>query len=221
MKRIALFITVIMFALMAHAQTLAISGKVIGFTKFPLKNIHVTSKKAKTKAITSENGTFTIVCNPNDVLIFEAKSCITEKFKITNPNDSVKINMIFKTNKKSKEYAIAYGILKEENLTYGISNLSNRDEDFSNYSNVYELIRARFPEVTVTDRNEFIIRGLKSLNSSNSALVVVDGFAVTDVSFLSPGTIKSINILKDSATTAYGSRGANGVILITTKKAGD
>jgi len=220
MKRILFFILIILSAYIVKAQTTAISGKVTGFTTFPLKNIHITSKKAKTEATTSEKGTFTIVCYPNDVLIFEANSCLKLKKKIKNPNDSVIVNMIFKTDKKSKEYAIGYGIIKEENLTYGISSQSNNNNDFGMYTNVYDLIKAKFPEVSI-ENNEFIIRGKKSLNSSNSALIVLDDIVVNDISSLSPSNIKSISILKDSATSAYGSRGANGVILITTKRGND
>jgi TonB-dependent SusC/RagA subfamily outer membrane receptor len=221
MKKIVLILAVILTNFAVNAQLVGISGKVIGFKTFPLKNIQVTAKKAKSIAITNENGTFSIVCLPNDVLIFEAKSCITEKYKITNPNDSVKINLDFKNSRKSREYAVGYGIIKEKDLTYGISNLSSSKADFSIYSNVYDLIKGRFPGVVVNEKNEIIIRGNRSINAANRATLVVDGIVVQDISFISPNIIKSIDVLKDAATSVYGTSGANGVVVITTLKAGD
>ena len=200
------------------AQTIAVSGKVTGFHKFPFKNITVMAKKAKTKALTDENGIFTIVCAPNDVLIFESKSCNTAKRKIKNPSDSIKVNLIFKTDKKSREYAVGYGIIKEEDLAYAISNLNNSDIDFSGYTNVYDLIKGRFPGVEVKG-TAIIIRGTSTFLSSPAALLVVDGNIVNDLNFLSPSEVKSIDVLKDAgATSMYGTKGASGVVVITTKK---
>ena len=122
---------------------------------------------------------------------------------------------------ESKESAISYGIINKADWTNNISNLNNRNNDFCMYSTFNDLIKGRFAGVEINQRNEIIIRGNKSLTSSNNALLVLNGMVVQDVSFLSPCDIKSIDVLKDSATTAYGSRGANGVIVITTFKAGD
>jgi TonB-dependent SusC/RagA subfamily outer membrane receptor len=94
--------------------------------------------------------------------------------------------------------------------------------DFSQYSNLYEVIRGRFAGVQIVN-GEIIIRGQNSINSSSSALIVVDGVPSNSsvLSSIPPIQVKSINILKDGSSAIYGSRGANGVVLIETKKGGD
>jgi TonB-dependent SusC/RagA subfamily outer membrane receptor len=222
MKKIVLLTSVVLFAYMASAQVRTVSGKVTGFHQYPFKNITVEAKKAKTKVLTDINGEFSIACYSDDILIFQSKSCLTAKRKIKNPDDSVKINLVFKTDKKSKEYAIGYGIISEENLTHAISNLNNSDTDFSIYSDIYELIRGKVPGVVITNSHDIIIRGSATIISSNAAYLVVDGIPVQNLSYLQPRDVKSIDVLKDASTTSsYGANGANGVILITTLKGGE
>jgi TonB-dependent SusC/RagA subfamily outer membrane receptor len=217
MKKIMFLLIILLTSLIINAQMVAVSGKVTGFHKYPFKNITVHAKKSKSKALTDENGVFTVVCYPDDILIFESKSCITAKRKIKNPSDSVIINLVFKTDEKSKEYAIGYGIIKESDLSFAMSNLSNSEIDFSIYSNIYDLIKGRFPGVEVTNRNEIIIRGVKSFYGSSSAYLIVDGVPVHDLSMVVPKMVKSIDILRDASSSAiYGVNGANGVVLITT-----
>jgi TonB-dependent SusC/RagA subfamily outer membrane receptor len=219
MKKIALFLAIIFTSIFANGQLKAVSGKVTAFHKYPFKNIKVKAKKSKSEVLTDENGVFTIVCYPNDILIFESKSCITTKYKITNSDDSVKINLVFRVNEKSKEYAVGYGIISKEDLIYAISNLNNSEVDFSTYKSVYDLLRGRFPGVVVKIDNEIVIRGSTSFLGSSNALLVVDGIIVSDLTYLYPGDIVSIDILKDAGSTAmYGVNGANGVVVIKTKK---
>jgi len=218
MKKSVLLTIIICFSVFSSAQVIAVSGKVTGFHKFPFKNITVKAKKAKTKILTDENGIFNISCFPNDILLFESKSCYSAKYKIKNPGDSIRINLVFKTDEKSKEYAIGYGIIKEEDLIYAISNLNNNDVDFSIYNNIYDLIKGRFPGVEIKG-TEIIVRGSSSIMGSNAALLLVDGVKVQDLNHLAPIEVKSIDVLKDAGSTAiYGANGANGVVIITTKK---
>jgi TonB-dependent SusC/RagA subfamily outer membrane receptor len=217
-KILMILIAIIVSVQLSSAQTYAVTGKVTGFNKFPLKNIKVRAKKAKTATITDENGNFLIVSFPKDVLIFEAKSCIKQTYRISNQKDSVKVNMVFKNTEESKEYAVGYGIISEKDLTYGISNLNNDNNNFNIYNNIYELLRGKFPDVKVYDDNSIVIRGIISINGPSRALLVVDGTVVNSIGWLSPSSVKSIDILKDAATSIYGTQGAGGVVLITTKK---
>ena len=84
---------------------------------------------------------------------------------------------------------------------------------------MYELIRGRFAGVQIVN-NEIIIRGINSINSSSAALIVIDGVPVDNsvLNTLPPIQVKSVNILKDGSAAIYGSRGANGVVIIETKK---
>ena len=111
--------------------------------------------------------------------------------------------------------------MKEKNKLYAISTLKDGDIDFSLYHDMFELIRGRFPGVSIQN-GEIIIRGIKSINSSNAALIVIDGMVMDNsaLSILSPNDVASIDVLKDAASSIYGSRGANGVVIITTKRGG-
>jgi TonB-dependent SusC/RagA subfamily outer membrane receptor len=217
MKKIMIILIVILGCIKLSAQPVIVNGKVTGFNNYPFKNIKVSAKKAKTSILTDENGNFSIACLPKDVLIFESKSCNKKTYKITNPNDSVKVNLIFKNTPESREYAIGYGIISENDLVYAISNLNNDDNNFGVYANIYDLIKGKFHGIDVNG-NYITIRGVKSINGSSNALLIVDGMIVQDISYISTNSVKSIDILKDASASAYGVGGGNGAILITTKK---
>lgn len=217
MKKILFLLICFLYGSFLFGQMTVVKGKVTAFNKYPLKNITVRAKKSKAKVATNEYGVFEIVCEPKEVIFFESKSFLPIKRKIKDPADSVNVNLVFKDTPKSREYAVGYGIMKEEDLTYAVSNMSNENNNFQSYGTIYELIVGRFPGVEVQGK-EIIIRGISSINGSNAALLVVDGMAVNDITGISPGMVESIDVLKGSAASIYGSRGANGVVLITLKK---
>jgi len=127
-----------------------------------------------------------------------------------------------KPGTKNREIAIGYGHVLDSEKLNAVSTLNNEDVDFSQYTNMYELIRGRFAGVQIMN-GEIIIRGINSINSSSAALIVLDGVAVDNsiLYTLSPIQVKSVNIIKDGSSAIYGARGANGVVLIETKKAGN
>ena len=98
--------------------------------------------------------------------------------------------------------------------------MTDDDLDFSQYTNIYDLLRGRIAGVTVQSNGDIIVRGVNSINLSSAALIVIDGIP-SDKSMLqsiSPTNVKSINVIKDGSSAIYGSRGANGVVVIETKK---
>jgi TonB-dependent SusC/RagA subfamily outer membrane receptor len=123
---------------------------------------------------------------------------------------------------KAKEVAVGYGHVKDKDKLFAIASLTQDEMDFSMYQNIYDLIKGRFSEVTF-DGDDILIRGTKSINSSNAALIIMDGMIIESsmLGSIVPANIKSINILKDASTSIYGSRGANGAVIIETKKGGD
>ena len=88
------------------------------------------------------------------------------------------------------------------------------------YKDIYEYLQGKVPGVQIVGTS-IRIRGLGTATGNPDALIIVDGMEVSDVSDLSPSDIASVEVLKDSESTLYGMRGANGVVIITTKKAGD
>ena len=204
------------------AQEKVLQGRVFTFDSIPLIGASVQVKSTKQMVKTDTLGYFSVTCNPNDVLKVKAKGFSTEKFKPESKIRFAIINLKLKPGEKSREYAIGYGHVKDVDKLNAVANLNNKDVDFSMYSNMFELIRGRFAGVQVVN-GEIIIRGVNSINSSSAALIVVDGVPSSGsvLNSIPPVQVKSINIIKDGSAAIYGSRGANGVVLIETKKGGD
>jgi len=122
-----------------------------------------------------------------------------------------------KTAPEDEEYInIGYGKVKKKNTATSVSSLDVKRG--SGYTNIYEYIKGRFAGVEVVGTT-IRIRGERSLLGSNEPLILVDGMETSDISDISPDMVEKIDVLKDASSTAiYGSRGANGVILITTRK---
>ena len=113
-----------------------------------------------------------------------------------------------------EEVNIGYGTAPRDQLTTSVSSVKI-DENVP-YTNIYEMIQGKCAGVVVRGTS-IQIRGIGSINLSTEPLFVVDGIEVNDVSHIHPRDVKDIQVLKDSAASIYGSRGANGVILITLK----
>ncbi len=203
------------------AQDKVISGRVFTFDSIPLINANIMAKSTKQVVQTDTLGNFYISCNDDDVLKVTANGFTSEKVKLDPKIKLVIINLKLKPGEKSREIAIGYGHVKDADKLNAVANLNSGDMDFSQYSNMYELIRGRFAGVQVIN-GEIIIRGQNSINSSSAALIVVDGVPSDDsiLNSLPPVQVKSINIIKDGSSAIYGSRGANGVVLIETKRGG-
>lgn len=116
------------------------------------------------------------------------------------------------------EVNIGYGKVSKKNLTTNVSKVDSKNDKFV-YKNIYEMLRGK-PGVQVSG-NRVIIQGASSLMSGTDPLYVVDGVMVNSIDDIPPETVKSIEILKGSSAAIYGSRGANGVILITLKTGKD
>jgi len=113
---------------------------------------------------------------------------------------------------------VGYGTADKKDLTYAVSSVKVSEQEIS-YSNMYDYLRGRVPGVLIGPGNSITIRGNNSVNSSNEPLILLDGVEITDLSNVSPNDVYSVDVLKDASTAIYGMRGANGVILITTKGA--
>ncbi len=105
-----------------------------------------------------------------------------------------------------------------------ISRVDIKDEDLGSYNTIFEYLRGRVPGVQIGYAGPggtptITIRGENSFNASTQPLFVVDGAVVSDIASINPNDVASVNVLKDSSTSIYGSRGAGGVIVIKTKSA--
>ena len=117
---------------------------------------------------------------------------------------------------------IGYGYVKRKHLVNSVGKAQSVNEDMGNYTHIAEYLQGRVAGLIVQKTGggyKYYVRGIGSINSSTDPLFVVDGSTVSDISYLSPNDVKSVEVLKDASASIYGSRGACGVILITTKRA--
>ena len=217
MKEIISILVAVFLAGSVFGQTRAIHGKLTVYNTFPAKNVKITSKKAKSTVISDSLGQFSIVCHEKDIIKITPKIFHPVTRRVGPDKDSLVINLIFIDSEKNREIAIGYGYVNERDLLYAVSNLEDENNEFCNYSDIFDLINGRFAGVTVNNRGVFI-RGQSSINLSDEALYVVDGMINNNIDWISPCDIKSINVLKDGSAAIYGSRGSNGVVIIETKQ---
>lgn len=219
-KYCAITFLIICFAFNLKAQDKVVQGIVTILDSFPLigANIKVNSTNEVTQ--TDSVGFFSVTCNSKDVLMVSADGFYGRRVKIKDNIKYAAINLKPKPRKKNKYYDIGYGYVSDENKLNALSRLTNNEEDFSRYSNVFDIIKGRFSGVRVDDNNIYI-RGITSIVGDNTALIVIDGIISqsSDLATIPTTDIKSINVIKDGGAAIYGVRGSNGVVIIETRKA--
>lgn len=226
MKKFVYYATILLVAIListnSYSQDKIIHGQVFTFDSIPLVNAQVKVKSTKQIVNTDTLGRFSVACNPEDILSVYARGFYKQKVKLADNTKLALINLKLKPGEKNKEIAIGYGYVTDRDKLTAAVSLTNDDMDFSQYTNLYDVIQGRFPGVQVVD-GEIHIRGVHSLLVSSAALIVVDGIPTDDsvLKTLPPSQVRSINVIKDGSAAIYGSRGANGVVLIETKKGGD
>lgn len=217
-----IFFVVVLVTANSYAQEKVIHGNVTTFDSIPLIGATVKVQSTKQEILTDSLGNFSIGVNNKDKLKVYAHGFYVQKVKLTHETKFAAINLKLKPDEKSREVAIGYGYVRDADKLNAIAALNKDDFDYTRYDNIYEIIQSSFSGVQIVN-GEIIIRGSSSFNSSNAALIVIDG-AIAESSILStirPIDIKNINVMKDGSTAIYGSRGANGVVLIDTKRGGD
>lgn len=112
---------------------------------------------------------------------------------------------------------IGYGNQIKDHNTYSISKLEVKEKEIASYNSIYDYISGRIPGVQVTG-TRIVIRGVGTITGETDPLILVDGVQTDDISYLNPNNVADITVLKDASTSIYGVQGANGVILITTKR---
>lgn len=231
MHKASKFFLILLFCLIGATSTFAqshvVHGIVHAFDSIPLIGAEVFVKSSKNSVLTDKQGNFAIECNPKDKLKISAQGFSSKNVKITDKVRVVAINL--KLNHKAgppteemQQYAIGYGYVFEKDRTSSVSTLSKNEASFSRYSTIYDMIEGQFPGVEVRNQEIYVTRN-NSFNLETSALIVLDGVIVrSDVlRNLRPVEVKNINVIKDGSAAVYGSRGANGVVIIDTRKGGD
>src|SRR5450759_4724905 len=230
LRRIALFfLSMVLSSSIIFAQEKTITGKVSGEGEGSLPGVNVTVQGTTIGAITDMNGSYSIkVPGTASVLVFSSIGYSTKQVVVGTQNviDMVLVSDVTALN---EVVVVGYGTRKREELTGSISTVSSKDMKISTAPTAVGRMQGQVAGVTVVNSNTpggdaFVrVRGMGTINDS-SPLYVIDGIPSDPGSSLNPDDIESISVLKDASSSAiYGTRGANGVILITTKRgmAGD
>ena len=205
-------------ACLLFGQEKIVHGTVTTYESIPLAEARITVKSTKKVVLSDTLGNFTAFCSPKDKLKITAKGFSGQQVKINEETKVVFVNLKLKSGPENQELAVGFGHIRDEDKLEAMSSLNKDETDFSHYTDIYEIIRGRFTGVQIIN-NEIIIRGGTSLYSGNAALLVVDGVVVDASTFrsISPSEVESINLLKGSESAIYGSRGANGVVIVETR----
>lgn len=182
-------------------------------------------EKGTTNGTTADaEGKFNITVNENAVLVFSFIGTKPQEFIVGNQT-VIDITLQADASQLDEVVVIGYGTVKRSDLSGSVVSVSGDDLRKMPVASVAESLTGRMAGVNVTSTEgspdaemRIRIRGGSSLTQDNSPLYIVDGFPVRNISDISPSDIKTIDVLKDASSTAiYGSRGANGVVYITTK----
>ncbi|HEY5687823.1 MAG TPA: TonB-dependent receptor [Yeosuana sp.] len=190
----------------------------------PIPGVNVIIKGSSQGTATDFDGNYTINASPNDALIFSFLGYLTKEQKVGNLTT---INIVLEEDAAilDEVVVVGYGTSKRSDLTGALTSVSSKDFDKQPLSDVSQALQGRAAGVQVTQTSgapgggfKIRIRGANSITGSNQPLYVVDGQFV-DISTVNVNDIQSMEVLKDASSTAiYGTRGANGVVLITTKR---
>lgn len=203
-------------------KKITITGKATDAGQKPVAGAVIFIDKIKTNIVTDQQGYFKVKVRPDakDILVFTLFNGASEQAI----NGRTTINFILtgtagnaekgKTGGDNETVNIGYGTSQKKDVSTSIGVIDCQKPEFASYQNVYEMIRGRIPGVEVNGESIKVI-GSSSLNISTEPLYVVDGVIVNSIDDISPQSVKSIEVLKGPAATVYGTRGSNGVIIIT------
>ncbi len=208
---------------MAVQQSQEITGNVSD-SEGPLIGATVKVKGSNTGVVTDINGNFFLNCNPGATLVISYVGYVSQEVPARNH-----INIVLEQEGRNlnEVVVIGYGTQRREAVTGSVANIGGEKLNQIAASNAAQALQGRVAGVLMTQTSskpgaemQIRIRGQRSLSASNDPLIVLDGIPfMGQLSDINPTDIKSMDILKDaSATAIYGSRGANGVIIITTIK---
>jgi TonB-dependent starch-binding outer membrane protein SusC len=224
--RIILIILSIVLPMSLYGQKSFVSGKVTDTNQQPVKGAILVVDGRETGKKTNKQGIYKVKIEPGaKVIAIKDLAGESQEMAIDGKqeiNFTVPSNFAFAKQPKKPEVTemdeqvnIGYGTVSKRNLTTPVTKVNAGRG--TQYTDIYEMLRGK-PGVQVTGKTIKIQGGVNSINLSSEPLLVVDGIVVAGIDDIKPTEVSSIEVLKGSAASIYGSRGANGVILINLKK---
>lgn len=241
-KMLLLLVVLVSNSAFSGSQKTLVTGKITDLNSGePMPGVNIIIK-GTTKGVSSNfDGTYSIVVLSKDILVFSFLGYTTQEVPVGNKRN-IDIKLSESTQQLDEMVVIGYGAIKKRNLTGSVVSIGNDEISKTSRQDLLSILQGKAAGVQVVSNSgapgggiTIRIRGNSSLNSGNSPLYIVDGvpiesgsmsslngtekFGLNPLADINPGDIESIEVLKDAASTAiYGSRAANGVIMITTKR---
>lgn len=220
---------VVVLTPLVSAQNVQVSGTVTDAqTGEPLVGVNVVVEGTTVGVVTDVAGKFTVTApDANATLVFSFVGYVTEKISIAGKS-SLEVNLVPDVKALEEIVVVGYGTVKKSDITGAVSSVSSEKIKSVPVNDFRQSLQGRAAGVDVSYGNRrpgegasVLIRGRRSFKASNDPLYVIDGIPTSNAQLgdINPTDIESMEILKDaSATAIYGSRAANGVVLITTKR---
>ena len=226
MKSLWVLIALCLFPVVAYAQSISVSGTVVDELGEPILGANIIQKGTTNGVLTDIDGNFSLKAPNGATLVVSYIGYETVEVKVTGTKP---MQIVLAEDVKALEdvVVIGYGTQRKEAITGSVASVSSAKLMENPSSNITQALQNRIAGVDMQQTNtqpgaemRIRIRGQRSLSASNDPLIVLDGIPfLGSLSDINPSDIKSMDILKDASSTAiYGSRGANGVIMITTNK---
>lgn len=225
----SLFLLFLSCSMITFAQSVKVEGTVKDATGNPLPGVTVMIKGTKKGVATSDLGRFSISAGKTDVLVFSFTG-FTTKEETVGPRTTLDVTLLENVSTLNDVVVVGYGTQKKRDVTGAISSISAKTIEEKQPISIFDAIQGAAPGVRVMSNSgapgedqDITIRGLSTLSDGGvRPLYIVDGVTMDNINAINPKDIQSIEILKDAASTAiYGSRSANGVIIVTTKRGED
>jgi TonB-linked SusC/RagA family outer membrane protein len=203
-----------------------IRGKVTGDNGEVLPGVSILLKGTTTGATSDVNGTYKLnVPDGNGTLVFSYVGYVTQEISVGNQS-VIDVKLLIDTKALEEIVVVGYGTMKKSDVTGAITSVKASDITAIPTTNALRALQGKVSGIDITQTSgqpganiNIVLRGNRSLRADNKPLVLVDGIPYGSFIDINPTDIASIEVLKDVASTAiYGTRGANGVIIITTKK---
>lgn len=224
--RLIFLLLIVMSAISLSAQQISISGTVSDSSGEPLIGVSITVPQTKTGTTTDIDGNFSLTTDAKSTLHF---SYIGYKPVEIAINGKTTINVVMEENSEilNEVVVVGYGTMDKKELTSAISHISEKDFLTVSTLDPSMMIQGKVPGVSITNTGagdpnnqaSIQIRGVSSRSAGLGPLIVIDGVPGGNLTNINPNDIASFDVLKDGAASAiYGTRGSNGVIVVTTKK---
>ncbi|PKD17709.1 SusC/RagA family TonB-linked outer membrane protein [Salegentibacter salinarum] len=226
-RKLLMYTGCILFSIPVFAQEKEVTGTVTDENGIPVPGVNVAIEGTTSGTQTNFDGVYELNASEGDVLVF---SFIGMQQTEVTIGDATEYNIVMEegSSELDEVVVVGYGTRKKSDVTGAVANVSSEELMTQPVSNAFQALQGKAAGVDITSSERpgtigtVRIRGNRSLTASNAPLYVVDGIpllSASSIETINPRDIESIDVLKDaSATAVYGSRGANGVIIVTTKK---